>query len=120
MPHGFPGHRASIATHPEGGYAPLEAVIYRSLAAHFGPMGGSLVVAGTTAQSAPSERAKYRGEMGLDHRDLVQAACQRPDSMRLATRCRSTGTKSASNQGCFFSHAVLRQLGWGSGKLSGK
>ncbi len=38
-PQGATGHRASTATHPEGGYAPPEAVIYRSLAAHFGPMG---------------------------------------------------------------------------------
>jgi hypothetical protein len=29
----MPKHRASIATHPEGGYAAPEAVIYRSLAA---------------------------------------------------------------------------------------
>jgi hypothetical protein len=25
--------------HPEGGYAPPEAVIFRALTAHFGPMG---------------------------------------------------------------------------------
>ncbi len=28
-PQGATGHRASTATHPEGGYAPPEAAIYR-------------------------------------------------------------------------------------------
>ncbi len=32
-------HRAAQRAYPEGGYAPPEAAIYRSLAAHFGPMG---------------------------------------------------------------------------------
>ncbi len=67
------GHRAAQRSYPEGGYAPPEAAIYRSLAAASGTWGGSLVVAGTTAQSAPSERAIYPGEMGLYHRDLVLA-----------------------------------------------
>ncbi len=40
MPSGaLGGHRAAQRSYPEGGYAPPEAVIYRSLAAHFGPMG---------------------------------------------------------------------------------
>ena len=38
----------------------------------------------------------------------------------LFTRFLNTGNKSFSNQGFFFSHAVLRQLGCGSGRKSGR
>ena len=36
------------------------------------------------------------------------------------TRCRSSGTTSASNQGFFLSQPVVRQLGWGVGRNSGR
>ena len=39
MPHGFPGHRSSVATTPEGQFAPPKAALKGRLSAPFGYMG---------------------------------------------------------------------------------
>jgi hypothetical protein len=53
MPHGFPGHRASAATHPAGRFAPPKAALEGRLAAPVGYIGRS-------ACGAPRQGARPR------------------------------------------------------------
>jgi hypothetical protein len=53
MPHGFPGYRASAATHPAGRFAPPKAALEGRLAAPFGYIGRS-------ACGAPRQGARPR------------------------------------------------------------
>ena len=54
-----------------------------------------------------------RGAGGQDK----QGQQGKPSQSRSLTFCRNTGRTSVSNQGFFFSHALLRQLGCGVGRI---